>query len=482
VAIDREKIIANAQKLIDKKRFDKAVLEYQKIVAEDPSDARMLLKVGDLQSKAGTYPEAIATYERVGKLYESQGFALKAIAVFKQVRELIQKHAPQLEDKYVHVTPALAELYKQLGLISDALATLDEVATRLQSQQRDREAVGVLEKVVELDPMNPLPHLRLAEGFSRLGDVDSAVREFALATKQLIDVGRRDDAIKVLERSLHLKPDMGQARNCADLYIARGTREDGLKALAKLQTCFQADPKNIATLNSLSKAFSVIGQAQKGLEVQKEIARIARDTGDIEMFQETVRKLRALAPNDETVQRFATQAGLIAAQPAASPAPPPAAPTAQPASAFASTQLAPSPSTASVQNAPNTLAAPRQAAAGPGLGGIRAPEPKPAGAPTLATQQPAAATPQQRSTAISLPPEELEEIEEIDDADDVVVLDQDEDEDEAPAPQRPMAAQPAIATGRTAEAPRPRIAEPPKPAFNPQLLLDDAERLQAASL
>lgn len=310
MSIDRDKIQQAAQKFVDKKKYDKAIIEYQKLVQSDPTDARTLLKIGDLQSKMGAYPEAIHTYEGVGKVYSQQGFALKAIAVYKQIRELIIKHAPHLEERYGHITPKLAELYKQLGLVSDALAALDEVASRLQAQQRDKEAIGVFEKIVELDPTNPLPHLRLAEAFSRVREVDGAVREFGIAAKQLIALGRKDDAIKVYERSLHHRPDEDQARACADLHVARGTREDGLKALAKLQVCFQANPRNLDTLALLSRAFNVIGQAQKGIEVQKEMARIARDAGDLRVFRDIISKLLLLAPNDEAVKRLAGQAGV----------------------------------------------------------------------------------------------------------------------------------------------------------------------------
>ncbi len=309
MALDRDKINQAAQKFVDKKKYDKAVLELQKLVQADPNDARTLLKIGDLQAKMAAYGEAINTYESVGRLYAQQGFALKAIAVYKQIREIIVKHVPQLEDRYGHITPRLAELYKQLGLVSDALAALDEVATRLQNQQRDREAVGVFEKIVELDPTNPLPHLRLAEALSRIGDGQSAVREFGTAAEQLVLLGRRDDAIKVLERSLHHMADDAQARTCAELYVSRGTREDGLKALAKLQVCFQANPRDLATLGLLSRAFNLIGQAQKGIEVQKEMARIARDSGDQEQFREVVERLLLLAPNDEVVKRLAGQVG-----------------------------------------------------------------------------------------------------------------------------------------------------------------------------
>jgi tetratricopeptide (TPR) repeat protein len=327
VAIDREKVLAAAQKYVEKKKYDRAVIEYQRVIQEDPNDARTLLKIGDLQSKMEAYADAVGTYERVGKFYASQGFALKAIAVYKQIREIIAKHVPQLEERYGHITPKLAELYQQLGLTSDALAALDEVATRLQRQNRDPEAIQVFRKIVELDPTNPLPHLRLAEALSRAKDAEGAVAEFGVASGQLVKLGRREDALKVLERLLHHKADPTHARVAAELYLARNQPNDGLQALAKLQICFQANPRDLDTLTLLAKAFNQIGQAAKAVEVQKEMARIARDTGKADLFRELVTKLQKIAPNDEVVRQLAlgSQAPPMASSAPPEPMPRPAA-------------------------------------------------------------------------------------------------------------------------------------------------------------
>ena len=79
MAVDRDKVLQAAQKLVEKKRYDKAVVEYQKLVADDPKDVRTLLKIGDLFLKMEQHVDAITTYERVGQFYSAQGFALKAI-------------------------------------------------------------------------------------------------------------------------------------------------------------------------------------------------------------------------------------------------------------------------------------------------------------------------------------------------------------------------------------------------------------------
>lgn len=303
---DREKILQAAQRFVDKKKYDRAIAEYQKIIQQDPHDARTLLKVGDLQSRMEAFGDAIATYDRVGQYYASQGFALKAIAVYKQIRELIQKHAPNESDRYGHIVPKLAEIYTQLGLTSDALAAYDEVATRFQRGGRDRDAIDVFRKMVELDSNNPLPHLRLAEACCRVQSLDEAIDSFWSATELLIRMNRRDDALKVLERILHFRQDPRYARVAAQLYLERGaSQQDGMQALAKLQVCFQADSRDLDTLSLLGQAFTAIGQEAKSIEVYKEMGRIAREVGDTDLYGQVVQHLLAVAPNDEQVRALA---------------------------------------------------------------------------------------------------------------------------------------------------------------------------------
>ena len=302
MAIDRDKVVQAAQKFAEKKRFDKAIAEYQKIIQEDPNDARTLLKIGDLQLKMEAWQAAIETYERVGKHYAAQGFSLKAIAVYKQIRDIIARHAPQLEERYGHVLPKLAELYQTLGLTSDALAAYDEVAARLLKAGKDKDAIGVFRKIVDLDPSNPLPHLRLAEALARAKETDGAIAEFSAASEILLKLGRRDDALKVVDRLLQIKPDVEVAKRAATLYLDRGQPNDGLLALAKLQTAFQANPKDFDTLGLLARAFEQIDQRPKAVEVQKELARLARDAGDTALFDKTLAYLRRVAPEDDGVK------------------------------------------------------------------------------------------------------------------------------------------------------------------------------------
>ncbi|MBX3190242.1 MAG: tetratricopeptide repeat protein [Labilithrix sp.] len=277
MAINREKVLEAAQKYIEKRKYDKAVVELRRVVDADPSDARTLHKIGELQAKQNLIAEAVDTFERAAKLYADGGFAQKAVAVYKQIREMIARQMPQLEIRYGHIAPRLAELYRELGLGNEALALLEEVANGHLRQGRELEAVECFKQIASIDTQNPLAHLRVAEALSRARDIDGAVAEFEAAATLLIEADRRDDALQVLERLLQHRPDPRHARVCAELYLARSRPpHDGMYALTKLQLCFQANPRDVAVLSLLVRAFHMIGQIDKATEIQREIARLTQ--------------------------------------------------------------------------------------------------------------------------------------------------------------------------------------------------------------
>ena len=88
MSINRNKILDAARKYQARGQYDKAVAQYEKLVAADKRDVRSLLKIGDLYVRKGDRGAAIETYEGVAEHYAQQGFFLKAIAVYKQILKL----------------------------------------------------------------------------------------------------------------------------------------------------------------------------------------------------------------------------------------------------------------------------------------------------------------------------------------------------------------------------------------------------------
>jgi pentatricopeptide repeat protein len=81
---------------------------------------REWLKEADRLLRLGDYDQALRVYATVAESYERAGFYLKAVAVLKQMREIIKTSAPAQRDLDAKVRKSLIVTYRALGLLSDA--------------------------------------------------------------------------------------------------------------------------------------------------------------------------------------------------------------------------------------------------------------------------------------------------------------------------------------------------------------------------
>src|SRR6266581_978083 len=143
---------------INKSKVMEAAL---KIVEEDAKDVRVWLKIGDLYAKYNDKQAATETYLKVADFYSEQGFYLKAVAVFKQILKL--------DPRLIDVNIKLAEVYRQLGLLSDAMQQYELVAAFYHREGKTKEALSTIRELVELDPENVATRIKLAELYSKEG-------------------------------------------------------------------------------------------------------------------------------------------------------------------------------------------------------------------------------------------------------------------------------------------------------------------------
>jgi tetratricopeptide (TPR) repeat protein len=106
-------------------QVDRAIQELMKILVGHPANVRTRLKLGDLFAKTGQNANAAAQYIHVAESYSSDGFLLKAVAVYKQVLKL--------DPSLIDVHRRLGDLYQQLGLSADAAIQFQIVAQRPSS-------------------------------------------------------------------------------------------------------------------------------------------------------------------------------------------------------------------------------------------------------------------------------------------------------------------------------------------------------------
>ncbi len=341
MAVDKNKIIAEATRLVQKGQFDKAIKAYERILADDPKEVRILLKVGELHQKKGDGAAAAGSFNQVAEIYGEQGFFLKAVAVYKQIAKL----AP--DD--VRVNERLASLYQQLGLMNDAMGSCRpwrRCTTAAGTRRSCSRSFAGWWTSTPTTSRVASSSASFTPGQERTPKPSSSS---AAPPSHLRENKRVEEYLKVAERIALIAPDdLKLTRELAHAYLSRG---DTKRALAKLQLCFKADPKDVETLRLLAQAFRDLGQTSKTVSVYKELARVYAERGRKDEARITWKMVHELAPDDAEAGE-ALGFGSAAAPPApAEPPPGPRAPAAgsppgaRPAAPGASVAAPPRPAT-----------------------------------------------------------------------------------------------------------------------------------------
>lgn len=190
--------IARAQQLVASNHLTEALAIYVRVIAQDPKNTRILIAIGDLRARLGQTKRAIDTYIKVAELFTEQRFYLKAVAVYKQILKLDQNR--------VELNLRLAELYKHLGLLSDAMIQYQAAADFYKKRRRVRESLAALRQIIDLDPESTAIRLALAEQYLKAGMRSEAVTELTAAEAYLRGNGRADDAATVTRRIAEITP------------------------------------------------------------------------------------------------------------------------------------------------------------------------------------------------------------------------------------------------------------------------------------
>jgi tetratricopeptide (TPR) repeat protein len=314
VVTKKDKYLAAAQKLLERGSLDKALVEFTRAVQEDQKDTRTWLRIAEIHVKRGDNEKATEVYLRTADLYVEQGFFQRAVAVYKNIIKLTPG--------YVEAYLKLADIYRQLGLLSDAVQQYEQAASVFQRAGRVKEVMAALRQIVDVNPEQPVSRIKLAEAASQAGLVAEAIEEFSRAGELLRSQGRMDEYLRVAERLLFHQPDnVGLAKEVARQYI---DRNNARFALAKLQACFKADPRDTETLDMLARAFEQLGQAAKTISVLKELAKVYGDSGRKNERMGVYKRIAVLDPADaEAREALSTRASQAPPPPVAAPIPAP---------------------------------------------------------------------------------------------------------------------------------------------------------------
>lgn len=264
---DKAKLLQVAQKHLSKGNLDKAIKTFTQLVEVDPRDQRLILRLADIQARAGRKKEAIENYEKVAAGYIKQDFTPKAIAVYKTILRL----DPELLSAY----EKLAGLYKSQGLEAEALAQFENLFKVYERKNDEDKQISVLKLMADMDPENLGFQVRLGETLAKKGRKKEAAEAFAKAASTLSRRGFHDRASQLFEKITALNPDNTAVRRelCAH-YLESGQFE---RARSEIEAILAVEPDDPRMVLLLGRILFQLGKRKEGEE------KIARS---IQLFAE----------------------------------------------------------------------------------------------------------------------------------------------------------------------------------------------------
>jgi len=266
----KEKLLASAQKSLQKGQIGKAVKDYQKIVEADPKDIRNRQKLAELLSRGRMIDEALKEYEAVAKHYAETGFYLKSIAVYKQMQKLDATRP----DFYLR----LAELNEKQGLVGNALAEYKNLIAYYDKNRMFTEELKILRKMRDLEPESLNTRAKIIE-LALNDDPQEARQELQEVLDQLAAKKDSVRALKLLDHFLPKFPgDLLLQAAQAEAFVEKGETERGV---GLLQEILRHNTNHDMTLRALARVHRREGKPRDALAIYQRLLSLQPDALDL---------------------------------------------------------------------------------------------------------------------------------------------------------------------------------------------------------
>ncbi len=291
MSIDRAKVTKEADKFLAAGRIDKAIEEYRKLLDDKPSDLPLMNRIGDLCVQAKRIGEAIDLFKRLGMTYERDGFTQKGIAVLKKATRL----APDDLD----MSGRLADMYRQVGMIKDALQVHLSVAEFFTKKGLIKRALEEFAKVVELDPKNLKNKVKLADLYNKEGMKDRAAAIYLEVAEALAIEQMHTEANQILERAKSMVSTPQVFLTQSRLAVIQ---KDLSAAASHLREGLQANPRSNELLEALAEIEIQSKNPDRALEALGQIPQLPEKA--LQLCERALRDLLKANRSEEGLRLF----------------------------------------------------------------------------------------------------------------------------------------------------------------------------------
>jgi tetratricopeptide (TPR) repeat protein len=287
--LNKEKVLEHAKQLIDEGKIDKAIAEYRKLLAIDPKDMRIKIRIAELLIRLKKVHEAVKVYKEIANSYTDDGFYLKAVTIYKNILRI----NPSLID----INYALAELYERMGLNKDAIHQYQILASSLEHKGDYESLIGVRKKMTDIDPHNIAARVRLAETYQYQGQEEDSINEYEMLVDEVRSSGTPEQLIDLYEKILSYRPDnLEMLRSLCKIYYQQGEWKRVVVHLDKAKSLVVDQPDLILMQ---ADVYSRLNQIETAKTKYEDAAAIFIESGDLPRALDAYRDILVIAPDRE---------------------------------------------------------------------------------------------------------------------------------------------------------------------------------------
>jgi tetratricopeptide (TPR) repeat protein len=261
----RDRIVQSAEKHLSRGRLDQALKDYLRLLEDNPNDAFALNKAGDLCVRMGRPADAIGHFVRIAESYSSDGFFLKAIAIFKKINKI--------DPTRLDIYERLAILYTKQGLTQDARSHYLTLAEQSLKKNDILGAISAFSSIASLDPTDLKIQARLGDLHRVAGQTAKAVARYDAIGGMLQRRGAHDEALAFFRKAFDLDPSDSAAR--MQIIRAHLAANDFAAAISSLE----AAPRNAEMLTLLCEAQLAAGNRSAAAAAADEAIGLEPDNG-----------------------------------------------------------------------------------------------------------------------------------------------------------------------------------------------------------
>jgi len=255
VSSKKDKLIEDAQRFALRGQMDKAIKAYEQVVVLDPSAINQRQRLAELLVKAGRIEEARNGFETIGKYYSSNGYYLKAIAVYKKLQVMFPGD--------ISITLFLADLNEKHGLAANVLAEYKLVFDYYEKNGESSEALKILEKMHDVDQQNVGIKLKLAEAYFQADKKDESYSLFGRLASILQERGDSLGLGKLNSRMQQIFPDKTEFMLEMLTKQVRGDDDGVLNAVSGIQALLRNNPQDRRVWDLIIEAYQRLEQPQR---------------------------------------------------------------------------------------------------------------------------------------------------------------------------------------------------------------------------